>query len=385
MRFARSLSLALALAASISWATAEPSGSRGASAADDRRIVAIGDIHGAFESFREILAEAELINRRGHWIGEDAILVQTGDFLDRGDEPIEIALFLMKLQKEAQRAGGEVIVLLGNHETSNLVGNRRDVSDGAYAARIDAKSSRRRTSECRTWAKIVGPLSELEPQALRRRCQEVLQLGEVEYVAALEARSKLGRWLRQLPSVVEVHDIVFVHGGLTADVAALGTAEIDRRIQSLITTFDTARIELIVSNIAVSTTMLRQLLGGLLSFDPDRLSPAMEEVLGFDDWLLAREDSPQWFRGYAQWTEDEGLERMPPILESLGARAIVAGHTPQRSKSITPRFGSRVFLIDTGMLASVYRGRASALEIQGESFTAIYVGERVPLPAPPSG
>ena len=41
------------------------------------------------------------------------------------------------------------------------------------------------------------------------------------------------------------------------------------------------------------------------------------------------------------------------------------------------RFGNRVFFIDTGMLSSYYAGgRPSALEIDGGTFTAIYLDHR---------
>ena len=43
------------------------------------------------------------------------------------------------------------------------------------------------------------------------------------------------------------------------------------------------------------------------------------------------------------------------------------------------RFGGRALLIDTGMLTSVYKGRASALEIDGDRLTAVYEDARVPL------
>jgi hypothetical protein len=37
-------------------------------------------------------------------------------------------------------------------------------------------------------------------------------------------------------------------------------------------------------------------------------------------------------------------------------------------------------LIDTGMLTSVYKGRASALEITGDRLTAIYADGRLTVP-----
>ena len=46
-----------------------------------------------------------------------------------------------------------------------------------------------------------------------------------------------------------------------------------------------------------------------------------------------------------------------------------------------PRFGNKVFLIDTGMLSSYYPGgRASALEICGDGkFIAVYLDQQVVL------
>jgi hypothetical protein len=52
------------------------------------------------------------------------------------------------------------------------------------------------------------------------------------------------------------------------------------------------------------------------------------------------------------------------------------GHTPQTAGRIQARFDNRVFLIDTGMLTSVYKGRPSALEIVGDTVAAVYPGER---------
>jgi hypothetical protein len=43
------------------------------------------------------------------------------------------------------------------------------------------------------------------------------------------------------------------------------------------------------------------------------------------------------------------------------------------------RFGGRAILIDTGMLTAVYKGRPSALEINGDSLTAYYTDGKVTL------
>jgi hypothetical protein len=41
-----------------------------------------------------------------------------------------------------------------------------------------------------------------------------------------------------------------------------------------------------------------------------------------------------------------------------------------------------VILIDTGMLTDVYKGRASALEIDGEKLTSMYADGQVPMALP---
>ena len=91
------------------------------------RIVAIGDIHGNYDGFVSILQRAGLVDDDVHWIGGDTTFVQTGDIFDRGLEVFEVLGLLKRLEKEAAAAGGEVIVLLGNHEGMNLVGFFRDV------------------------------------------------------------------------------------------------------------------------------------------------------------------------------------------------------------------------------------------------------------------
>ena len=72
-----------------------------AAASRSRRIVAVGDIHGAFDELTSILQEAGLIDEELRWSGGDAIFVQTGDFTDRGPNVRQCIDLLMRLQQEA--------------------------------------------------------------------------------------------------------------------------------------------------------------------------------------------------------------------------------------------------------------------------------------------
>ena len=51
--------------------------------------------------------------------------VQVGDQLDRGGDEVAILFMLERLRREARAAGGELIVMNGNHETLNVAGKFR--------------------------------------------------------------------------------------------------------------------------------------------------------------------------------------------------------------------------------------------------------------------
>lgn len=120
------------------------------------RVVAIGDIHGDFDSFVNILRHAGLIDERLAWSGGAATLVQTGDFTDRGPRVRQVMDLLMSLERQAPLAGGRVVVLLGNHEVMNLLGEFRDVAPGAYDAFADERSDERRARAHGAYASLMA-------------------------------------------------------------------------------------------------------------------------------------------------------------------------------------------------------------------------------------
>lgn len=71
-----------------------------AAAAPLHRIVAVGDLHGDFSAWRDILRAASLVDNKGRWTGGETILVQIGDAVDRGPNSLEIIQDLMRLQKK---------------------------------------------------------------------------------------------------------------------------------------------------------------------------------------------------------------------------------------------------------------------------------------------
>jgi hypothetical protein len=146
------------------------------------RIVAVGDLHGDLSRSLEVLRLAGVVDEAGHWSGGAAVLVQTGDQLDRGDQGVETLDLLQRLEGEALAAGGRVVVLLGNHEAMNLGGDWRYVTEGDIAG--------------------YGGLE------ARQR--------------ALSPAGEDGAWLGGRPVAVKLGRTVFAHGGVTPTMAELG-------------------------------------------------------------------------------------------------------------------------------------------------------------------
>jgi hypothetical protein len=113
-----------------------------------KRIIAIGDLHGDYKKSLKALKLAKIIDDKLNWIAEpkDTVVVQVGDQIDRcrprdgyncgderissGDEggDIKILKLFTLLHQKAEKHGGAVISLLGNHEIMNTLGDMRYVA-----------------------------------------------------------------------------------------------------------------------------------------------------------------------------------------------------------------------------------------------------------------
>ncbi len=110
----------------------------------------------------------------------------------------------------------------------------------------------------------------------------------------------------------------------------------------------------------------------------------LKDFLEIGNWISIHPQGPLWYRGYAEWSEEEGLAHIEAILTRHGVDHIVVGHTPMLKTGIRPRFGARLFLIDTGLYTDYYPGgQPSALEIQNGEFHAIYLTEKRKLSPDP--
>jgi hypothetical protein len=76
----------------------------------------LGDLHGHIGSFVRLLHEAGLIDKQQRWSGDTSTLVLIGDLVDRGPDGVACVDLAMRLEGEAERRGGRVVTLMGNHE-----------------------------------------------------------------------------------------------------------------------------------------------------------------------------------------------------------------------------------------------------------------------------
>lgn len=84
----------------------------------------VGDVHGHRDELAAALRARGLIDGEGDWSGGNAQLEFLGDFVDRGPDGIGVIDLVMRLQRQAEEAGGSCNPLLGNHEIL-LLGKHR--------------------------------------------------------------------------------------------------------------------------------------------------------------------------------------------------------------------------------------------------------------------
>ena len=349
------------------------------------RIVAIADVHGAGAAFVRILQRTGLVDERQQWTGGTAVLVQTGDLLDRGTEVKPVLDLLMALEPQAAAAGGRVQVLLGNHEGMTMLGETRDASPEVFRSFADDKSESRREQGFQA-AKKVSKGATLEKDAW----MAAHPAGYIEYRDAFSPAGRYGKWLRTRPVVAEIDGTVFMHGGIDPASAFDSLDAINKRARQDLAEWDQGVKWLAQHDLALPFSTLKEVVeaanaeyeriaaraknDGAASGD-EGAAKSILALLNVGASTFINADGALWFRGYSSWTDDEGAPLMQGLLKKYKVKRFVTGHTPQPSGRIAVRFDNALYLIDTGMLDGKFypNGRPSALEIKGDAVTPIYV------------
>ncbi len=306
------------------------------------RVVTIGDLHGDYGKFVDMLNTAGLIDAHGDWSGGQTHLVQLGDVPDRGADTRKIMDHLARLEPQAQRAGGYVHALIGNHEGMNVEGDLRYVVAGEYAAFADRNSERRRNTFYKQTLKALRqqpPATGLPAfdSAYRAQWDSEHPLGYVEHRIAWSPRGQYGRWVAGHDAVIRINDTLYMHAGLGPAFAAAERDPMNDGVRAA------------------------------LKLTP---TPAFPDI-------LTNEQGPLWYRGLA--LNEEALEtpHLTALLARHGVARIVLGHT-KRASVVFPRFDGRVILTDIAVPAGFMDPHAYLIQENG-ALTAVHRGQRVPL------
>ena len=373
------------------------------------RIVAIGDIHGSYDGLTTILKRTGLVDEQLKWAGGRTVLVQTGDYTDRGTDVRKAMDLLMQIEKDAKAAGGQAIVLAGNHEIMNVMGDLRDVTPEICATFATDKSEARREEGWKQYERVAQSRAAILTPApkvyslTRDAFMAAHRPGCLEYFEAMSPNGLYGKWIRSKDIAVVVGDTLFMHAGLNPSRPPPASIdEVNERVRTEVRRLDSMRKRLADRKLGVSFFSLQEVIEVSMlelqianqalaaakaegSAPPSLDVPTLREAQGLIDiakWSLIDPEGPLWFRGYAAWDEASTSAQVTGFLDQMKLARIVVAHTPTAERRIVTRYGGRVAAIDTVMLAAAYMGNPSALEIVGAKMKAIYPDGEIDLTLP---
>ena len=346
------------------------------------RVVAFGDVHGAYDDWVALLQELGVIDARLNWSGGNTHLVSLGDLIDRGPGSRDVVELLMKLDTQADKAGGAVHLVLGNHEIMVMTGDLRYVSKAEFAAFGDDETQADRDA-------LWTDYRRFNPGGEEAQVREAFDLqyppGFVALRRAFAQDGKIGRWLIQQPLVLKVNDKVYMHGGIANDVSEESLASLNNKVRGELKDFLDAMDALRLAGVMplhVSYYDRFQFLkaraeewaevNGKKQAD---WFPPLAKVYEAQQYFVFSPDSPVWYRGTARchpFSESFNTER---FLKRVGASQLVMGHTPTTGE-VEERMSGLAIRLDTGMLKSVYKGRASALVSNDGADYVHYLGSK---------
>ncbi len=314
-----------------------------------KKIIAIGDLHGDYHHFIEILRGVHLVDDELHWKGGEIHFVQTGDILDRGPDAKKIFDLIRKMENEADEAGGMVHMLIGNHEEMNVTGIALNypgyVVVEQFLSFLPEKFKKNKEEEFK---------KEFDKRNINSTNPDMSYEEELyKYWDALSKKNKkaqheyvqnfndeYGKWIIEHNAVIKINDTVFAHGGISKKYCKEKIEDINKQL----------RYELEAFRIALKRS----------------------QSLRFQPRIVYDQNGPLWYRGLAENHDDGFQDEIDYILNNLGAKKMVIAHTPQMgsrvaSEEYMTRYNRKIWIIDTG-ISDAYGGFLSALIIEDGNF-----------------
>lgn len=156
------------------------------------QVVAVSDVHGHYLNALHLLQKAQIMDANGKWAGGKTLLVVVGDSIDKGPSSLAVLRCWLDLRAQADKVGGRVLVLLGNHESEFLA----DTS----GKRLSPDIKKELDAEGMTREQLAGDAP--DPKGY-----------------------KLGAFLRQMPLGAKIGTWLFCHAGWPPDSQGLAPAK----------------------------------------------------------------------------------------------------------------------------------------------------------------
>ncbi len=347
------------------------------SAADDsewrfstnEKIVSVGDIHGAFDHLVSIMQKAALLDENNNWIGGKSHFISTGDIVDRGADSRKVLDLLMKLEIQAANAGGKVHVMLGNHEVMNLIGDRRYISEGEYAAFIPEENILLRKKQFKIFKNRNNYLSE---KKARTNFKKIFPPGYFGLHQAFRSDGYYGSWLIQKPYVIVINKKLMVHGGLSEETERLGLEGINKQLKHDLRLYADLWYWLVDRGIFDYTMSKIDRINSAkdlidvehigVDFQTEEVQDKLKQFIKVaENTILNDQRSPTWYRGTSLCHEYTEEPLYTKVLQKFGADSAYVGHTNTYSHEVESRFHGSFILQDTGMLSLAYNGQASLI------------------------
>jgi hypothetical protein len=278
-------------------------------------VYALGDIHGDYDRLVSLLKAARIIRNSPDkpgdavWNAGKAILVCTGDLIDKGKHSLKVIALFRALEASARESGGQVIVLMGNHEAEFLASPTDD--DKAFEF-----------------------LKELEKHGLKTKD-----------VAAARDEWGVGTYLRSRPFGARVNDWFFAHAGDTGGrtLASL-RGEIEEQVDA--NGFDA------------------EILTGKHGLLEARLHP-------HPWWEKKDEDPAKGEKRLRHYVEALGAKHL--VIGHQPGDVSFGDGTVRKKGKLIQKYDGLVFLIDVGLSDAIDYSRGALLHIGGQQNKAVAV------------
>jgi hypothetical protein len=149
------------------------------------KLIVISDIEGNFDGFSSFLINNGVIDKNFNWTFGNGHLLLNGDFVDRGENVTQVLWLIYKIENQAQKQGGKLHYILGNHEIMNLQGN----------ANYNKKKYKR-------VAQLISKNDSLREAT----------------IFMYSDKTELGKWLRSKNVVEKIGNYIFVHAGISPEI-----------------------------------------------------------------------------------------------------------------------------------------------------------------------